>query len=282
MNRRLKITMVVFLIPSLLGMLVFYLIPYLATYYYAFTDATTGTYVGINNYKEVMGSSSFRTAVSNTVVFMLICVPLNMLIPFFLAQLIYKSGKGGLLILAFMIPLVIPSGATVYFWKVIFGEYGAVNRILTSWGFESVHFFQSNWTLALVTIVFLFKNMGFNMVLFLAGFGYIPNDYYETAMVEGCSKWYTMRRITLVYLIPTAFMTLMMSIINSFKIFRETYLLFGSYPHSRIFMLQHYMNNLFSQAALQKLSVTATLISITVAIIVSVLFVGQKKISADL
>ncbi|MDO4754451.1 MAG: ABC transporter permease subunit, partial [Bacillota bacterium] len=110
----------------------------------------------------------------------------------------------------------------------------------------------------------------------------IPEEYYETARVEGCSRWYTMRRITLTYIVPTAFMTLLMAIINSFKIFREIYLLFGEYPHASVYMIQHYMNNLFSGANLQKLSAASTIISIAVAVVVMSLYIGQRRIAQDL
>jgi len=276
-----KITYKKFLLPSLLGILIFYLLPYLASFYYAFTSAKTGAFVGLDNYTRILGSASFSIASHNTLLFMLICVPLNIIIPFMLAYAIHKEGKKSFIVLAFMLPLVIPSGATVYFWRVLFGNYGFINKILISNGLETVNFFQSQATLYIVTLVFLMKNIGFNMVLFISGLGYIPKEYYELAKVEGCSKWYIMRRITFVYIVPTAFMTLLMSVINSFKIFREIYLLFGNYPYTSVYMLQHYVNNLFSQAALQSLSALSTMISLIVAVVVIVLYIGQRKLAKD-
>jgi len=241
-------TIWLFLLPSLLGMLIFYIIPYGASYVNALSDAKTGAFAGLVNFEDVFGSLSFQTAARNTVLFMLICVPINIIVPFMMAYFLHarslrSSKRNNLFILAFLLPLVIPSGATVYFWRIMFDDYGFINKILNTLNMETIHFMQSDLSLMVVIVVFMFKNMGYNMVLFISGLGYISKEYYETAEVEGCGAWYTMRRITLVYIVPTAFVTLLMSIVNSFKIFREIFMLFGNYPFPRIYMLQHYMND---------------------------------------
>lgn len=212
-----------FFLPSLLGMLAFYLVPYLASFWYAVTDAQ-GTFVGMSNFEDVLTSSSFLTAVGNTARFMVVCVPLNIVVPFLLAYLLYRGGKqGSPLVTLFMLPLVIPTGATVFFWRVIFDEYGLVNNIITRLGGQSIHWFQSEAALWVIVLAFLCKNIGFNLVLFLTGLGYIPREYYEVAAVEGAGWWKTLRSITLVYLAPSFSMVFLMSIINSFKIFREIF-----------------------------------------------------------
>lgn len=271
-----------FVIPGLLGMLVFYIIPYFASFYYALTDVGTGKFIGLENYVSLFGNVSFQVAVRNTLLFTAICVPLNVVLPFVLAYFYHTSGKRGIFVLALMLPLVMPSGATVYFWRILFGNYGLINKILVSLGMESIIFFQSDVALYVVILVFVIKNIGFNMVLFITGLSYIPSEYYELARIEGCSAWNQMRRITLVYIAPTAFMTFLMAIVNSFKIFREIYLLFGDYPHTSVYMVQHYINNLFSGAVLQRLSTASTIISLFVAVIVGGLYFGQRKLARDL
>lgn len=268
-----------FFLPSLLGMLAFYLVPYLASFWYAVTDAQ-GTFVGMSNFEDVLTSSSFLTAVGNTARFMVVCVPLNIVVPFLLAYLLYRGGKqGSPLVTLFMLPLVIPTGATVFFWRVIFDEYGLVNNIITRLGGQSIHWFQSEAALWVIVLAFLCKNIGFNLVLFLTGLGYIPREYYEVAAVEGAGWWKTLRSITLVYLAPSFSMVFLMSIINSFKIFREIFLLFGNYPYQSIYMLQHYMNNQFAAANLQKLSAASTVVSLIIAVVVFLLLRGQKLLT---
>lgn len=273
---------ILFLLPSLLGMLVFYLIPYAASYYYATTN-TQGNFVGMDNFWTVLTSSAFLSAAGNTARFMAICVPLNVVLPFVLAWLIHRRKKNsGWLVTLFMLPLVIPTGATVYFWKIVFGEYGVANKVIHLLHGESVHWFQSEAALWVVVLAFLCKNIGFNMVLLLTGLRYIPKEYYEVASVEGAGWWKTMEKVTLVYLSPSLAMTFLMSIINSFKIFREIYLLFGNYPYQSIYMLQHYMNNQFAAANLQKLSAASTIISLIIAVAVTALLWGQKRLMKNI
>ena len=264
-----------FLLPSFLGMLAFYLLPYLASFWYAVTDAR-GNFVGLANLREVLTSSAFLTAAANTARFMAVCVPLNIILPFLLAYTLYRQGRSGSpLVTLFMLPLVIPTGATVFFWRVIFDEYGFANALITRLGGENVHWFQSEAALWVVILAFLCKNIGFNMVLLLAGLNYIPREYYEAAAVEGAGWWKTLRSITLVYLASSLSMVFLMSIINSFKIFREIFLLFGNYPYQSIYMLQHYMNNQFAAANLQKLSAASTVVSLAIALVVLLLLRGQ-------
>ena len=271
-----------FLLPSLLGMLAVYLLPYLASFYYATTDAA-GTFVGLRVIGRTLANEAFRAAVGNTARFMAICVPLNIVLPFLLAWLIHnRRGSGSAFVTIFMLPLVIPTGATVYFWKVIFDEYGLVNRIIRHLGGEGVHWFQTGAVLWVVVIAFLCKNIGFNMVLFLTGLRYIPGEYYEAAAVEGAGRWQALRKVTFVYLAPSFSMAFLMAIINSFKAFREIFLLFGNYPHESIYMLQHYMNNQFLAANLQKLSAASTVVSLAIAVVVAVILRGQKRLLKNL
>lgn len=271
-----------FLLPSLLGMLVFYFIPYLASFYYATTDGA-GTFVGLRVIGRTLTNEAFRIALGNTARFMAICVPLNILLPFLLACLIHRRrGNSSAFVTIFMLPLVIPTGATVYFWKVIFDDYGLVNQVIRHFGGQSVHWFQSSAVLWVVVIAFLCKNIGFNMVLFLTGLRYIPGEYYEVSAVEGAGWWATMRKVTFVYLAPSFSMVFLMAIINSFKAFREIFLLFGNYPHDSIYMLQHYMNNQFLAANLQKLSAASTVASLAIAVVVILLLKGQKRLLKNL
>jgi multiple sugar transport system permease protein len=120
------------------------------------------------------------------------------------------------------------------------------------------------------------------MILFLAGLQNIPADYYEAASMDGAGtfrKWYN---ITLVYLTPTTFFVFIMSIINSFKVFRETYLLAGEYPHESIYMLQHFMNNMFKSLDYQKLTSAAFLMALVIVALVFIFFLVERRISRSI
>ena len=268
----------IFAIPSLFGMAIFYFIPAGASLLYAFTGAGGG-FVGFSNFRSVLTNTAFKLAATNSLKFIMFSVPLNMIIPFILASLLQKMRYKKILALAFMLPMVIPSGAVVFFWNSLFADNGAINSILFRAGIDTVPWLMSNWSFRIVLLVFLFKNIGFNMVLFMAGYTTIPREYYEVARIEGAGTFATFRHVTFIYLIPSAFLTLMMSVINSFRIFREVYLLYGLYPQQSVYMLQHYMNNQFLNMNLQRLSVTSTVLSVAAMILVYGIFTGQKKIS---
>jgi len=259
-------------------MAVFFVMPFLYSLYYVFTDID-GAFTGVGNFTSTLGSKAFTTALKNTGVFLGICVPLNVVASFFIASVLRKARRKNALSLMFMLPLVIPSGAVVFFWRVLFDETGFINKLILAAGGAPVIWLQSNWALMVVILAFLVKNIGFNVVLFMAGFSAIPRDYYEIALIEGANRFQTFRTVTYVYMSPTTFLVFLMSIINSFKIFKEIYLLFGNYPFQSIYMLQHYMNNQFAAANMQKLSTAATMLSVIIGLIVLVFFRMQKKVS---
>lgn len=267
-----------FLVPSLLGMSVFYFIPASTTLLHAFTDHHGG-FVWFRNFIDVLASSAFQLAAQNTFLFILASVPLNMGIAFLLAGLCQNLRRKKAFAVALMLPLVIPSGAVVYFWQIIFSDNGVINRLLFERGMETTVWFATPWAFGIILLVFLLKNVGFNFALFLAGYQLIPKEYYEIAKVEGANVFQVFGNVTSVYMLPTTLVVFIMSIINSFKIFREIYLLFGVYPHQSAYMLQHYMNNQFAAANLQRLSVSAAMMTLAVFVLVIGVFKGTKKLT---
>jgi len=267
-----------FVIPSLIGMSVFYFAPSLISVYHSFTNVA-GDFMWFENFITTARCFAFQTAVSNTVAFMAIVVPLNIFLSFFFASLLQDLVEKKFFAVLFMLPLLIPSGAVVFFWQVIFADNGLVNRLMFLNGAVPVMWFSSNWIFPIIIIVFLFRNIGFNMILFMSGYQLIPKEYYELAKTEGASLFQTFRIITFVYMLPTTFLVFVMTLVNSFRIFRELYLLFGEYPFGRAYLLQHFMNNQFALANLQRLSTSATMLSLVITILVVGLFWGQRKIS---
>ena len=120
------------------------------------------------------------------------------------------------------------------------------------------------------------------MILFMAALSNIPTDVIEVATLEGASKWQIFYMIKLRYLTSTILFVTLMSIINSFKVFREVYLLTGDYPYDKMYMLQHFMNNTFKSLDYQKLSAAAVIMSLVMAVLIGLLFVGDNKIEGDI
>jgi len=274
-----EMTLLVLALPSLVGLLGFYVIPFVLSISLAVVDnSVLWNFVWMQNFKEVLSSGAFQTALKNTGIFMALCVPLNMVMPLFIALLLNstKSLKTSFGVIA-LIPLVIPTGSTVHFWQSLFGLNGLINSLL--FPDNPVNWLNTDYARWIIVFIFIWKNAGYNMVLFLAGLTSIPKEYYECASLEGAGSMRRFFMITLVYLTPTAFLVLVMSIINSFKSFKEIYLLSGEYPHSSIYMLQHYMNNQFGASNYQKLASASYILSIFIIAMVLGLFLGQNKAS---
>jgi len=178
---------------------------------------------------------------------------------------------------AYVMPLVVPVASVVLFWQALFDGNGAVNAWLVSAGLEPRDWMKTESARWVLLLVYIWKNVGYNMVLYLAGLQMIPKDYYEAASIDGAGPLRRFWSVTLVYLTPTTFFVFILSIIGSFKVFRETYLVAGEYPHDSIYMLQHYMNNMFLSLDYQKLTSAAYVMAAVVALGVVLLLRAEVK-----
>ncbi|MCR8844456.1 sugar ABC transporter permease [Paenibacillus sp. SC116] len=268
-----------FLAPSLIGFALFYLIPFAMGVLYSFQDHTVdGSFVGLDNYMAVQASDSFHKAASNTLLFTSVSVPLIIALSLLFAQVLnQKLFIRNWLQTAFVLPLVVPVASVVMLWQILFDWNGTLNVWLQNFNVERIDWMKSEWSIVVITMMYIWKNIGYNIILFLAGLQSIPKDYYETADIEGAGKFRKWFHITLVYLTPTMFFVILISIINSFKVFRETYMIAGEYPHDRIYMLQHYMNNMFMALDVQKLTAAAVLMVGCILIFVTTMLAIERR-----
>lgn len=268
-----------FLAPSAIGFAVFYLIPFVMGVMYSFmSNAYEGGFAGLVNYRELLASESFRKAASNTIYFSAVSVPLMLALSLGLALLLNRGiYLRKWLRTSYVLPLVVPVASVIIIWQMIFDWNGALNYALSWFGISRVDWMKTEAARNVVIAVYLWKNIGYNVILFLAGLQQIPKDYYETAQLEGAGRFRQFYSITLVYLTTTTFFVVIMSIINSFKVFRETYLLAGDYPHDSIYMLQHYMNNMFVSLDIQKLTAAAALMVCGIMAVVLGLFGLERR-----
>ncbi|WP_186785976.1 carbohydrate ABC transporter permease [Paenibacillus agilis] len=278
-SRRDAAAALLFLAPSVIGFTLFYLVPFLMGIFYSFMDnSVSGQFVGLHNYKELLDSGSFRKAASNTFYFTAISVPLMLVLSLGLALLLNQHlYLRNWLRTAYVLPLVIPVASIILIWQMLFDWNGSLNAWLDYFGVDRVDWMKTDAARNVVIIVYLWKNIGYNIILFLAGLQQIPKDYYETAQVEGAGRLRQFFSITLVYLTPMTSFVVLMSIINSFKVFRETYLIAGDYPHDSIYMLQHFMNNMFMSLDIQKLMAAAVMMVGCILIIVLGLFAIERR-----
>lgn len=279
LSRREGMVAVTFLLPSAIGFSLFYLIPFGMGLVYSVLDRPVGgSFVGLLNYQELLSSDSFRKAALNSFWFTAVNVPLMLMLSLGIALVLNRNlYLRQWLRMAYVLPLVVPVASVVMVWQVLFDWNGSLNAWMHAAGLEQIDWMKSTWARGVVSVFYLWKHIGYNIILFLAGLQSIPRDYYETAELEGAGKWRQCYGITLVYLTPTMVFVVLMSIMNTFKIFRETYLIAGDYPHDSIYTLQHYMNNMFLAMDVQKLSAAATLMVIGIFIIVAMLLGLEKR-----
>lgn len=278
-NRKLSIFF--FLFPSMLGFFLFYIIPFLGCGWYSLLDrCIDGSFVGLKNYIILLSNDLFQMATANTVYFALLAVPLTMLLGLLLAILINKNIKGrNIFRSTFIAPMVIPTASVVLIWNILFHNNGPLNGFLTCWGISPIGWLSSNKARLVMVLLYAWKNIGYCMVMFLGGLLKIPKEYYELADIEGAGALKKFIFITIPYLTPISFFVFVLSIINSFRIFREVYLLAGPYPHESIYTMQHYMNNVFTSLDYQKLSAAAYLIAIALGFLIYLLFKFQNRFS---
>ena len=113
------------------------------------------------------------------------------------------------------------------------------------------------WAFWILVFSYLWKNLGYDMVLWLAGLSGIPISLYEAAQADGAGRWQCFRYITLPNLLPSLFTISVLSVLNSFKVFREAYLAAGDYPHESMYLLQHLFNNWYRDLSMDKMAAGA-------------------------
>lgn len=271
------------LVPSLAGVLVFFIIPFLVIIFYSMVDNPINKeFVFLDNYISVIKNSSFRRASLNTLTFSLISVPMAVVLSMLLALLLdCKIPFVSQFRTSFLCPMMVPVASIVLIWQVIFHYNGALNEFLSNFGIDKIDWLKSSKGQVVIVVLFLWKNLGYNMILFLSALNGIPKDLLEVATLEGAGPMYRFFRIKLRYLSPTILFVTVLSLINSFKVFREIYLLTGDYPYDSLYMLQHYMNNKFRNIDYQMLSSAAILMAIVMIIIIGALFIAENKFGED-
>lgn len=271
---------VLLIAPSLTGLSLFYLIPLVFVVYYSLIDHPAGGhFVGPANYLKLLHNPVFMQAGLNTLIFTVVSVPSIMVLSLSLALLLNRQLPGrDYYRAAFILPLVVPVASVVLVWQVVFDFHGSLNALAAWLGFNPVNWMNTSWARVIVILFYLWKNAGYNMIIFLAALQNIPRELYEAAYIDGAGAGQRLLNVTLVHLVPTAFFVFIISIINSFKVFREVYLISGNYPHQSIYMLQHYMNNMFLALDYQKLSTAAMMTALVIAAVVAVFFRLDKKL----
>lgn len=282
-TRKIKLSSGAFISPSFLGVLLFFIMPFIVVIYYSVVDnPISGKFVFLENFGIILRNAAFMRAVKNTATFSVVAVPLAVVLSLLLAivleaKLPFRSQFRTF----FLSPMMVPVASIVLIWQVLFHYNGAVNDFLAVFGASKIDWLKSDYAQVVVVILFLWKNLGYNMILFMAALASIPKDILEVARLESATPLQTFFYIKIRYLSSTLLFVTIMSLINSFKVFREVYLLTSDYPYDTIYLLQHFMNNKFKSLDYQALSAAAVLMSLVMIVIIGLLFIAENRFGKD-
>ncbi len=221
----------VFLLPSLFGLLLFTVLPILSSLgltLFEWDLLTPPNFVGMDNFKRLFADEDFWRALKNTITYIVSYIPFVMAGSLAIAIILNQKLKGLMFFRAsFFIPVVSAWVAIALLWKWIFNpRFGLLNFALGLVGIEGpAWLFDPQWAMPAIVITSVWKDLGFLMVMFLAGLQGIPSVYYEAASIDGANRWQTFWRITLPLLSPTAFFALIISLINSFQVFDQVWIM---------------------------------------------------------
>ncbi|SFQ20195.1 carbohydrate ABC transporter membrane protein 1, CUT1 family [Butyrivibrio proteoclasticus] len=282
-NERKSLISWLFLAPSLLGVMLFFVAPFgVVIYYSLINNPIQKNFVGFANYINVWNNGAFKLAGINTFKFSLVAVPLAVLLSLFLAAVMesripFKSYFRSF----FLSPLMVPTASVVLIWQVMFHYNGLINNFTAFFGADKVDWLKSDKAQVVIIALFLWKNLGYNMILFMSALASIPKELLEVASLENASKFQVFWLIKVRYMSSSILFVTIMSLINSFKVFREIYLMTGDYPVDSLYMLQHFMNNTFASLDYQKLSAAAIIMFIVVTGLVYIMYAVENYYGKD-
>ena len=247
------------LMPSLLGLLLFYIFPYLRVLYYSLiNNQFEKDFAGLKNYIDTIQNEYFRLAFKNSIQLIAVCVPVLIILGILLSLgLTFLLKRFKIVRVAFILPMLIPTASVVLFFQKVFGS---IENELPLY------------------LLFLWKNIGICIILLTAALTTIEEDVYEAALLDGAEGLGLHLHITLPLILPTISFSTLMTIVNSFRIFRESYLYYGdNYPPDYGYTLQYYMNNNFLKFDYQALASSSVLTSFLVAFIVAVFLLIERR-----
>lgn len=259
------------ILPSFLGVMVFYLLPYADVVRRSFLGAVDNRFVGIDNYKTVLGNTAFQLAVKNTFLFTLLCIPVLIIVALFCAVTLYKSKYGGIIKSAFLMPMALPAVSVALVWRLLFHSQGLLNHWLSSLDIVGSDWMNNGSAFWILFVSYIWKNLGYDIVLWMAGLAGISSNIYEAARVDCAGERQCFFYITLPNLKSSLYTITVLSFLNSFKVFREAYLVAGDYPHESIYMMQHLFNNWFRAFSFDKMAAAAVLESIVLLVLIVLL-----------
>lgn len=226
-----------FLLPNLIGFLIFTLLPVVAALLISLTDwnlLQPPKWVGLQNFATLAQDALFRKVLGNTAIYVLGTVPVQMILALLVAMALNQGLPGTLFFrAAFFMPVVTSAVAIALVWRWIYNaDFGVLNSFLYMLGVSDPPNWltSTRWALPSVMIMSVWQQIGFSMVLFLAGLQGVPEHLYEAARIDGAGPFQRLLFITVPMLTPTTFFVFVINIINSFQVFDQAFIMTGGGP----------------------------------------------------
>lgn len=239
-----------FIAPNFIGFCVFTLVPVIAAFVLAFMEwdgVNAAKFVGLANFTRMFSDPNFKAAFWHTIVYVIGTVPATIICALALAILLNQKIKGrNFFRTVSFFPYVASLVAVAAVWNMLFNpSMGPVNQLLSSWGVENLPKWAAGKDTAMLTVILfsVWKNMGYYMVIFLAGLQGTNPELYEAASLDGANKWQQFWNVTLPQLAPTTFFVTIMVVIQSFKVYNEVYMITQGGPGTSTLVLVYQIYN---------------------------------------
>jgi len=274
-----------FILPNFIGFGVLTLVPIVILFYMAFTNWNVfgkADFVGLANFTRLMGDGSFRTSVVNTLYYSVMHIPLTIVVSLGLALLLNNKLRGvAFFRTAAFFPYITSIVAIAVVWNLLFSpEYGPINEFLKFIGIQNPPGWLTSpeWAMPAVVIVSTWRDMGYYMILFLAGLQTVPRELHEAARMDGANTWQRFTNVTLPSLRPTMFFVTVMLTINSFKIFDLILVMTDGGPgQSTLVMSQFIYRKGFEESQFGYASAAAVVLFFMCIIVTIIQFLWNKR-----
>jgi multiple sugar transport system permease protein len=235
-SRRKRLLPYLLVSPYLIFVIVFVVFPVLFCFFLTFNKwniISPMKFIGTDNYSRLFHDRLFWKAIGNTLKFLLLHIPLQLVISLFLAYLLNQKIKAASFFRAsFFMPVIVSGVVVTILWQQLLGyDSGLINRLLMRMGMTKIGWLvDPDVAIYSIAVMATWKNLGLYVILFLVGLQTVPTQYYEAAKMEGATRWQQFYHITLPMINPTIFMVVILSTIGGFSLFIEPYIMTGGGP----------------------------------------------------
>ena len=276
----------VFITPVTLGLLVFYIWPFIQNFWFSFNNVNKFNvthFIGLDNYKQLIGDAEVWTTFGNTLKYVVFTVPIGLFLSICIAALLNAKIRGtSIYRTLYFLPSVTMAAAVAMVWKWVFNEkMGILNSVIAGLGGERVGWLTNPKTaLFIVMLVGLWMSVGYNMIILLAGMQGIPKTYYEAASIDGAGGLAQFFKITIPLLTPSIFFVMITSIISGFQVFDVVYMMVlksnPAYESTQTVVMLFY-RQAFDYGYKGYAAAISILIFIAIMIVTIFQLIGQKK-----